>query len=120
MAARNMCVLHFLDDAPKRLFHSAEEGGKREDEEGFLAEGDEVLREVGGEVFCQIDIEINGKVGHFDVQAAMREGKSEIVDDFLILQNPRFCFWRKAARQCIEDGEHVLLHRIETHGGVLA
>ena len=116
MAARNMCVLHFLDDAPKRLFHRTEEGGKREDEEGFLAEGDEVLREVGREFFCQIDVKIDGNVGHFDVHAAMCEGEREIVDDFLILQNLRFCFWRKAARQCIEDGEHVLLHRLDRHG----
>ena len=50
MTAGNPCVCHVFDDAPKRLFHAAEEGGKRQDEEGFLAKGDEVLGKIGGKV----------------------------------------------------------------------
>ena len=66
-----MCVRHFLDDAPKRLFHHAEKGGQCEDEEGFLAEGGEVLREVCREILREMHIEIDGNVRHFNAQAAM-------------------------------------------------
>ena len=65
-------------------------------------------------------VEVDGHRGHFDVQAAMREGEGEVVDDFLILQDARLRLRWKAARQKIEDGVHVLLHRFEAYGSTFA